>query len=325
MTHPIGVVDGTFAGTDPHAVYALQRNELAAPHIPALAELPEVGPHACGLGKVIANLGLPFELRPYGWQLQRGGRINAADQLRAIAHRNTMIQAMADVAEDDDVPAVAVRLMGPVSLLIDVMLPSGQRLLRDPIARTDIAAAWAEGVDDLINRIHDVLGARVSLFVQEQRADDVVNGKIRSASGADIERAVDIHEVRSSWQLLQNLDAEIFLDTPGELMHTAAEVASVALSWPVGRSNETERTWELVDGLLAAEKPVALQLSGDRTPQRYAEELIQQYLDWGLKPAGLDYVRFVRKFDKDTEVTVGAGLEWLRTVADHAAGYVQTI
>src|SRR5699024_5040153 len=113
LTHPIGVVDGTFAGTDPHAVYALQLNELGAPHIPALVELPDVGPHATGLGKVIANMGLPFELRPYGWQLQRGTRRNAAIQLRAVSHRNSIIQAMADVAADDDVPAVSVRLAGP--------------------------------------------------------------------------------------------------------------------------------------------------------------------------------------------------------------------
>lgn len=325
MTHPLGVVDGTFAGTDPHAVYALQLNELGAPHIPALVELPDVGPHATGLGKVIANLGMPFELRPYGWQLQRGERRNAAIQLRAVSHRNSIIQAMADIAADDDVPAVSVRLLGPVSLLVDAMLPSGQRILRDAGARTDVAAAWAEGASDLIARIHSVLGARVSLFVQEHRADDVVNGTIRSASGADIERAVDISEIRSYWQQAAELDAEVFFETPVALLADAAQVGSVALHWPVGRSNQTEQTWELIDRLLSADNPVALHLQRRRDAERYAEELIQQYLDWGLDPANLEHVRLVYQFNLETEVAVGSGLEALRTIAGHAGGYASSL
>ena len=325
MTHPIGVVDGRFAGTDPHAVYALQLNELGAPHIPALVELPDVGPHAHGLGKLLANLNLPFELRPYGWQLQRGERRNAADQLRAISHRNSIIQAMADVAADDDVPAVSLRLLGPVSLLVDAMLPSGQRILRDPTARTDLAAAWAEGVADFIARIHSVLGARVCLFVQEHRAHDVINGTIRSVSGADVERAVDISEIRSYWQQAAELDAEVFFDTPYELLADAAQVGSVVLDWPVGRSNQTEQTWELIDGLVSAENPVALHIQRRRDTERYAEELIQQYLDWGLDPAALEHVRFVYQFNADAEVAVGAGLEALRTIADHAGGYASSL
>lgn len=325
MTHPIGVVDGTFTGTDPHAVYALQLNELGAPHIPALAELPDVGPHARGLGKVIANLGLPFELRPYGWQLQRGERINAVDQLRAISHRDSIIQAMADIAANDAVPAVSVRLLGPVSLLIDAMLPSGQRILRDEGARIDLAAAWADGVAELINRIRSVLGARVSLFVQEHRVNDVVNGKIRSVSGADVERAVDVSEIRSYWQLTEDLDAEIFFETPFELLDSAAQVGSVALKWPVGRNSRTEQAWELIDGLVSAERPVALQLQRRQDSERYAEELIQQYLDWGLDPAALAHVRLVQKFKAETEVAVGSGLEALRIVADHAGGYASSL
>ncbi|GAA4112452.1 hypothetical protein [Enteractinococcus coprophilus] len=325
MTHPIGVVDGTFSGTDPHAVYALQLNELGAPHIPALAELPDVGPHARGLGKVVANLSLPFELRPYGWQLQRGSRINAADQLRAISHRNSIIQAMADVAAGADVPAVSVRLLGPVSLLVDAMLPSGQRILRDAGARADVAAVWVEGVADLIRRIHDVLGARVSVFVEEQRAHDVVNGRIRTVSGADVERAVDVSEIRSYWQLTEGLDAEIFLETPFETLRSAAQVGSIALSWPVGRSQRTEQVWELIDALVGAGRPVALQLQRRSDPERYAEELIQQYLDWGLDPVCLEHVRLVQKFNAAPEIAVGSGLEALQTVADHAAGYAGSL
>lgn len=322
MTRPVGIVDGTFTGTDPHAVYAVQLNELGAPHIPALAELPDVGPHARGLGKVIASLSLPFELRPYGWQLQRGSSINTTDQLRAISHRNSMIQAMADVAGDDDVPAVSVRLLGPVSMLVDAMLPSGQRILRDRGARADIAAAWAQGVGDLIARVDSVLGARVSVFVQEDRAGDVVEGKIRSVSGADIERAVDISEIRSYWQLTQDLDADVFLEAPTELLASAADIGSISLNWPVGRSHATEQAWQFIDGLVRAEKPVALHLERRQAPERYAEELIHQYLDWGLDPAGLEHVRMVRSFNEESEVAVGSGLEWLRTVADHAGGYV---
>ncbi len=325
MTHPIGLVDGTFAGTNPHAVYTLQLNELGAPHIPALVELPDVGPHATGLGKVIANLGLPFELRPYGWQLQRGERRNAAIQWRAVAHRNSIIQAMADVAADDDVPAVSIRLLGPISLLIEAMLPSGQRILRDAAARTEVAAAWAEGTSELIARIHSVLGARVSLFVQEHRADDVVNGTIRSASGADLERAVDISEIRSYWQQVAELDAEVFFETPAAVLPDAAQIGSVAVHWPVGRDDQTEQTWELIDKLLSTDNPVALHLQRRPDAERYAEELIQQYLDWGLDPVNLEHVRFVYQFNSETEVAVGSGLEALRTIAGHAGGYANSL
>lgn len=325
MTHPIGVVDGTFAGTDPHAVYALQLSEIGPPHIPALAELPDVGPHATGLGKVIANMSVPFDLRPYGWQLQRGQRISSGDQLRAISHRDSVIQALVDVAEDTQLPEVSVRLLGPVATIISGMLPSGQRILRDPGARTDIAAAWADAVDNLTARIYDVVGAKTTILVQEHDAEQAVNGKIRSVSGADIERALDVNEVRAMWQLAAQTDATVYIETTAGLAATAAEVGSVALNWPTGRNQQTEQTWEMVDGLVAAERPVALDLPRGTDPERFAEQFIQQYLDWGLEPSGLDHLRLLQRFHCDSDIAVGAGLEWLRTVADHAAGYITTV
>lgn len=325
MTHPVGMVDGTFCGTDPHAVYALQLQELGTPHIPALAELPDVGPHAHDLGKVIANLSLPFELRPYGWQLQRGDRINSAIQRRAISHRNAVLQALADIAADDAVPVVSVRVLGPVALLVEGMLPSGQRILRDPGARTDLVAAWFDGMRDLIARVDQVLGAQVSLIIQEHHAHDVVQGRVRSVSGADIERALDESHVRSYWQLTEALDAQVFIETPVEMRPTAAAVGSIALDWPTGRSTQTEADWELIDQLVTAQKPVALHLRRRSDGQRYAEELIQQYLDWGLDPAGLEHIRFVRSFHQETEIAVGTGLEWLRTVTEHASGFATSL
>lgn len=325
MTHPIGVVDGTFAGTDPHAVYALQLSEIGPPHIPALAELPAVGPHATELGKVVANIGLPFELRPYGWQLQRGDRITSTDQRRAISHRDTIIQALVDVAEDAEVPEVAVRLLGPVSTMVAGMLPSGQRILRDAGARADVAAAWADAVTNLTGRIRDVVGAKTTVFVQEFEAGKAVEGQIRSVSGVEVERALDVSEVRTMWQLAAATDATIMIDTNASLTTTAAEAGSVVVAWPAGRTQQTEHTWELVDELVSAQTPVALLLPSQDNPERFAEECIQQYLAWGLAPAGLEHVRLVRRFNGESELSVGAGLEELRTVAEHAAQYLTTL
>lgn len=325
MTQPIGVVDGTFAGTDPHAVYALQLAEIGPPHIPTLAELPAVGPRATGLGKVVASMGVPFDLRPYGWQLQRGQRITAVDQLRAVSHRDSVIQALVDVAEDTHLPEVAVRLLGPVETIVSGMLPSGQRILRDPGARADIAAAWADAVEHLTSRIRDVVGAKTTVIVQDHIAEHAVQGKIRSVSGADVERALDVNEVRAMWQLAADTDATVYIETAEGLAGTAAEVGSVVLKWPTGRNQRTEQTWEMVDGLVSAQTPVALQLPRGTDPERFAEELIQQYLDWGLEPVGLEHVRLVQQFHAESDMVVGRGLEWLRTVADHAAGYITTV
>lgn len=325
MTHPRGVVDGIFAGTDPHAVYKLQLSEIHPPHIPALAELPAVGPHATGIGKVIANIGLPFELRSYGWQLQYGERITSADQRRAQSHRDSIIQALVDVAEDQPVSEVSVRLLGPVTTMINGMLPSGQRILRDPGARRDIAAAWAEALHALTERIHAVIGAHTTVFIQEDQAQQAIDGQVRSVSGVDLERALDRTEVRSMWAQAAIPDATVLFESSTELSATAAEVGSVALDWPTGSSEATESTWELIDKLTSAETPVALHISPRGEPKRYAETLIQQYLDWGLSPSGLEHVRLVRRFAAEPERTVGAGLEWFITATEHAAQYLTTL
>lgn len=323
--HPIGLVDGTFAGTDPHSVYTLQLEEIGAPHQIALAELPEVGPHASGVGKVAANLSLPFELRSYGWQLQRGDRISSIDQLRAVSHRDSIIQALADVAADRTMPTVTVRLLGPVSMMISGWLPTGQRILRDSGARADITEAWAQAASSLVMRIRAVLGTAATIIIQEHDAQQAVAGRIRSASGADFEQSLDIAEVRSVWQTATAQTPTTLIETSSELLETATQVSGVLLNWPTGRSGATERTWELVDKLLQDETPVALHVERRENPKRYAEELIQQYLDWGLEPSGLEQINLVRQFHAEPEMEIGAGLQDLRVLAEHAAGYAASV
>lgn len=325
MTQPIGVVDGTFAGTDPHAVYRTQLAEIGRPHIPALAELPDVGPHATGLGKVAANIGLPMELRSYGWQLQRGERISSGDQHRAISHRDTILQAIVDIAQNQDVPDVAVRVLGPVTTSVAGMLPSGQRILRDAGARHDVGIAWVEALEHLVDRVRAVVGARTTIIVDEPRAAQAVKGTIRSVSGADVERAIDVSEVRAMWQRAAAIDATVLIETSGQLISTAAEVASVALPWPTGRTQQTEKTWEMVDALTSGHKPVGLQLPQHDEPKRFAEQFVQQYLDWGLAPQRLDQLRLLCTFDRAAERFVGARLESLRTMADHTGEYLTSL
>lgn len=322
---PVGLVDGTFAGTDLHAVYELQHNEIAAPHIPAMAELPDVGPHATGIGKVLANLSVPFELRSYGWQLEHGERISASDQLRAISHRDSAIQAMSDIAADDAVPEVSVRLLGPVTLMMSGWLPSGQRILRDPGARADIAGAWAEGAATLISRIRAVLGASPTILIDEHQAHMAVNGQVRTASGASFERSINVSEVRSYWEAAVTQDATMLIETPAELVETAAAVGGIVLDWPTGRNRTTEQTWELVDGLVQSQTPVALYIEHRDNPERYAEELVEQYLEWGVSPEGLEHIRFVRRFHQASEREIGSGLQNLRILADHAAEYAVSL
>jgi hypothetical protein len=325
VTHPVAVVDGTFAGTDLHAVYRLQLDEIGSPNIPALAELPHVGPHATGLGKFVANLNMPIELRSYGWQLQHGHRISSADQLRAISHRDSVIQALADVAAGDDVPAVSVRLPGPVEVMTAGWLPSGQRIIRDPAACADIADAWAEAAAALIKRIRSVTGAATTLIVCERGAAQAVNGLIRTASGAGLERSLDIAEVRSYWQTIADQDAVMLFDVLPQLQATAAEICGVTIEWPQGRSHATERGWEIVDGLVRVEAPVGLQLEPHGDPYHDAEQRIQQYLDWGLAPEGLEYVRLLHHLNEATEPQAGTALRWLTQCTQHAGQYAASL
>ena len=284
-----------------------------------------MGPHATGLGKLAANLGMPIERRSYGWQLQHGHRISSADQLRAISHRDSVIQALADVAAGDDVPAVSVRLLGPVTAMTAGWLPSGQRIIRDPAARADIVDAWAEAAGALIERIRSVTGAATTLIVKERDAAQAVNGRIQTASGAGFERSLDTAEIRSYWQAIADQDAVMLFDVSPQLQDTAAEICGVTMDWPQGRSHATEHVWELVDGLVRAETPVGLQLEQHGDPHRDAEQRIRQYLDWGLASEGLEYVRLLHRFDAATEAQAGPGLHWLSLCAQHAGQYVASL
>src|SRR5699024_4298326 len=97
-------------------------------------------------------------------------------------------------------------------------------------------------------------------------------------------------------------------------------------AWPTCRSQRTEDTWQLVDQLVSTQQPVALHLPGQsQGAESYAEGLIQQYLDWGLDVADLQYLRIVHRIDGGTQRQVGAGLEWFQTVMEHATGYLTTL
>ena len=119
------------------------------------------------------------------------------------------------------------RTPGPISLLIDAMLPSGQRTCAMP--QRDRSGWPAEGTSDS-SLGFTVLGARVSLFVQEHRADDV-NGTIRSASGADLERCTSA-KFGLTGNRSQARCGSIFETRRGT--PDAAQIGSVAVHWPVG-------------------------------------------------------------------------------------------
>lgn len=322
MSQPIAVLDATWAGTDPHAVYRLQFGEISPPHSVALAEMPAVGPNATGLGKIAGIMSQPWELRPYGWQLQTGQRITNKDQLRARSHLHSTIQALSDVAQDRPVTNVTVRLQGPIATMTTGMLPSGQRIIGDHGARQHVVEAWAEGTTQLATTIEQILGATTTVLVEEHSAQQAIEGTLRTVAGADVERALDRAEVVEAWELLGSLEPTVLIDTTQQLHPIAAANGSIITQWPTGRTQHTEDTWQRIAQAVDAHQPVGVRLQDRTDAEYYAEELIDQYVDWGLPLAGLGHVRMIQSITHEhTELQAGRRLQHFQATVNHAAQY----
>ena len=69
------------------------------------------------------------------------------DHRRATAHLSEDLHRLADTAgaEGIGIDRLAVRVVGPLSLLGSLWLPGGERVAVDTGARRDVAAAWTDG------------------------------------------------------------------------------------------------------------------------------------------------------------------------------------
>lgn len=194
---------GDWPGTDPHEANRAVRGELGGANLSFLPSLPARGPGSDAVGRTLGVLvELPFDLQPHGWRLvQRPGK----DQRRAESALSSDVNALGDVAGAEESPAsrVKLHLQGPLSLAAGVHLHGGERVLIDHGARRELYESLAVGAADLVRRVSAVArGAEVLVQFDEPDADDVLTGRVPTASGYRSLRALDRREATEAWDLV---------------------------------------------------------------------------------------------------------------------------
>lgn len=199
------LVGGTWRGLNAAEAALATLGEAGDAHWPLLPELPDRGPGAEPVGRTAALLpDLAVDLQPHGWRISPpGARSNGMDHRRATAHLSEDLHRLADTAgaEGIGIDRLAVRVVGPLSLLGSLWLPGGERVAVDAGARRDVAAAWNEGVAGLLSRLRTEAGARrTALWIDEPLAAAVLAGALPTASGYRTVRSVPRDEARTHWR-----------------------------------------------------------------------------------------------------------------------------
>ena len=177
------LVGGTWRGRDAAEATLATLGEAGDEHWPLLPELPDRGPGADPVGRTAALLPeLAVDLQPHGWRISPPGvRANGKDHRRAASHLSEDLHRVADTAgaEGLETDRLAVRVLGPLTLLGSLWLPGGERVAVDAGARRDVVAAWTEGVAGLLSRLRTEAGARrTALWIHEPLAAAVLAGQV---------------------------------------------------------------------------------------------------------------------------------------------------
>jgi len=183
---------GSWPGADVAEALRVVAGEL--PDLPHLPELPDRGAGADVVGRAAARLvDLPVDLQPSGWRLvDHPGR----DQARAAAFWREDLDRLAHAFDGWQGP-LKIQLAGPYTLAASLWLPRGDRAIGDPGARRDLVASSAVAVAELVRDVVRLVpGARVVLQLDEPSLPAVLGGRLRSASGFSVLRAVPPAEVR---------------------------------------------------------------------------------------------------------------------------------
>ncbi|GAA1157192.1 hypothetical protein [Nesterenkonia sandarakina] len=224
---------GVMPGTNLLRSAELHAAELPAPHLPGLPELPGRGLHSQLMGRSLAQLSeLATELTSYGWRLtQRPG----ADDQRARGWLRSDVDTLADlrgqrresgldpVAEDGRGAPLALELLGPISLMAGLALPSGEKVLTDHGARRDLAASLATGAAEHLSHVRRACApSSLTVVLTEPDYTRVRSGLIPTVSGYRTIRALEREEARgylgAMIETLQHAGAdEVLLDLGGRV------------------------------------------------------------------------------------------------------------
>lgn len=164
--------------------------------LPALPELPSRGPGSDLVGRTAGLLeGFTVSAVPSGWQLTDHPGI---DHRRAVSWLGQDLDAFEQACLTHQGWA-KVQVCGPWTLAARIERASGQALLRDHGARRDLVTALEHAVTLHVRDVQRRLPAGVELLVQvdEPMVDQVLLGRVPTASGWATYRSVDKAEVRS--------------------------------------------------------------------------------------------------------------------------------
>ncbi|SMY12696.1 hypothetical protein [Brevibacterium jeotgali] len=185
---PRAATTGVWADVDPRE--AASRGATLAAEASGLLPFPLMSTPAAGGTRWAADaLGmatqllpdLPVDIGPVGWRLLGGRAATAArtlDARREQSRIGRVLDALGEYAESSGLP-VLVSVPGPWTLVRRLGLPDESPVLRDAGARRDVLQSYAQGLLDLRERIHRIVGGGA---VPEVPADSEVPAESEAAA-----------------------------------------------------------------------------------------------------------------------------------------------
>jgi methionine synthase II (cobalamin-independent) len=177
---------GSMPGTDPVEAAAVVVGEL--PDLPYLPELPKRGLGADLIGRTSALLvDLAVEVVPSAYRVtaRPGG-----DHRTAVDHLRRDLDAFEEAIENVRPSLVKVQLAGPWTLMSEVELPRGHRVMTDPGALRDFTSSLAEGLTRHVAEVRKRTGAEVVVQLDEPSLPAVLAGALSTPSGLSMVPAV---------------------------------------------------------------------------------------------------------------------------------------
>ncbi|MFJ4922545.1 methionine synthase [Streptomyces sp. NPDC088725] len=156
---------------------------------PYLAELPARGPGADMIGRTTGMLAEVYaRVEPSGWRISdRPGR----DTKRAWSWLGEDLDALEEYTQGYEGP-LKIQAVGPWTLAAALELRNGESALSDPGACRDLTGSLVEGLTGHLAEVRRrVPGAVPVLQLDEPSLTAVLLGRVKSASGYRVHRAVD--------------------------------------------------------------------------------------------------------------------------------------
>jgi methionine synthase II (cobalamin-independent) len=212
-------------GTDPFEAAAIVVGEL--PDLPHLPELPGRGAGTDLVGRGAALLvDIAVELVPSGYRIT--GR-PGADHRRGVDQLRRDLDALEQAVERAGTrpSLVKVQVAGPWTLMSEVELPRGHRVMTDPGALRDVTESLAEGVRGHVAEVRKRTGADVVVQLDEPSLPAALAGVLPTPSKLGTVAAVAEPDARDT--LASLVDAA--RDATGQpvVVHCCAPRPPVAL------------------------------------------------------------------------------------------------